>query len=148
MWYSTNENGNNGLHAKNWRFWKCQTGLIIRRLRNCSWWTIRCLLRKWIQEYQERWAGEAILEIPFHVIFGERGRLGVTRNATRSNAYANRQTCFGQKRLLAWVATMSRCHQRNICACHNRIISIRNSRASRHNRKPRWLAKNVRSSEN
>jgi len=44
---------------------------------------------------------EAILEIPFHVIFGERGRLGVTRNSTRSNAYANRQTCFGQKRLLA-----------------------------------------------
>jgi len=75
---------------------------------------------------------EAILEIPFHVIFGERGRLGVTRNSTRSNAYANRQTCFGQKRLLAWVATMSRCHQRNICARHNGIISIRNSRASRH----------------
>lgn len=55
------------------------------------------------------------------------------KRSTRSNAYANRQTCSGQKRLLALVATMSRCHQRNICARRrSEIISIRNSRASRH----------------
>jgi len=95
--------------------WLCC--LITRRLRNHrhsgSWNNASLFAKK--MSYQEEWANEALLEIPFHV-FSERGWLGAARNATRSNAYANRQTCFGQKRLLAWVAaTMSRCHQRNIC---------------------------------
>lgn len=90
---------------------------------------------------------EALLEIPFHMIFSERGRLGAARNATRSNAYANRQTCSGQKRLLAWVTTMSRCHQRNICARRSEIISIRSfdtRKQARINWKPRELARNWR----
>lgn len=121
MWYSANEDSwewhvtSKKMTLLKMSNWLCC--LITRRLRNYrrygSWNNASLFAKK--MSYQEEWAGKALLEIPFHV-FSERGWLGAARNASRSNAYANRQTCFGQKRLLAWVATMSRCHQRNICA--------------------------------